>query len=475
MDRKRLISLILGPLLMLLAALVLPDSYFGLSARLAIGLVLWMACWWITMPVAVGVTALLPIGVNAIFNMVSMDSVISQYFSEIVVLLLGAEIIALTWERTGLDKRISLMVLCLVGPSMRRQIIVWFVLPAVLSMFLPNAVVCAIMTPLALSMLRYTGEGDVNSSKVAPIILVSIAWGAGIGGLGTPMGGAMNLVAVNYLEQLTGAEFMYTAWAVRLLPFLAVLIVVDLVYLMIIRPKSANLSGSTEFFRESFSNLGKMSRAEMCSLVLFAAATVLAFIRPIYTDLLPGLKPAYVFLIAGIVSFVLSFKQDEEKAEPLISWNKAEKGVSWGLLFLFAGGLALGTMISDTGAADGIAEIVANLNLDGGLLTILIFVTFTVVLAEVASNTAAAAIAVPVIVSITLALDLNPIPYIFITAAAFNCAYILPTSIRAIPVGHGLNPRYMMKNGVVLTVMGIVVITIMGYLMLRFWPAFSLA
>lgn len=459
---------------MLLAILLLPQSIFTFNARVAVGLVLWMGCWWITMPVAVGVTALLPIIINAIFGVMPMGDIISKYFSEIVVLLLGAEIIALTWEETGLDKRISLKVLCVIGTSIRQQIAVWFVFSAVLSMLLPNAVVCAIMTPLALSMLRFTGEGSINDSKIAPLILVSIAWGAGIGGLGTPMGGAMNLVAVDYLEQITGQEFMYGTWAVRLIPFLAVLVVVNLLFLFIIRPKEAKLGGSAAFFKESYRNLPKMNRDEAWSLILFCVATVLAFARPLYESFLPNLKPAYVFLAMGILAFVIPKKNNKE-VQPLITWKKAEKGVAWGLLYLFAGGLAVGTMITASGAADAIAGCVSSLNLDGGLLTIFIFVCFTVVLAEISSNTAAAAIAVPIIVSITQKLNLNPVPYIYITAAAFNCAYILPTSIRAIPVGHGLRPSYMMKNGFVLTLLGVIFITLIGYLAIQFWPAFALA
>ena len=98
---------------------------------------------------------------------------------------------------------------------------------------------------------------------------------------------------------------------------------------------------------------------------------------------------------------------------------------------------------------------------------------FTIMLAEIASNTAAAAIVLPVVISVTQELNLNPIPYIFITAAAFNCAYILPTSIRAIPVAFGLKPSFMGKNGVALTLLSILTISLFGWLLLRFVPAFG--
>ena len=456
----RLMKIILGPALFAICLLLLPETLFNFNARAAIGLICWMGAWWVTLPVGPAVTAFLPIVVTALFNIAPLSGVISSYFSEIVILLLGADLI---------DKRIALKALCLIGPSIKQQIAVWFLLPAVLSTVLPNAVVCAVLIPIAVSMLRYIGDQEISKSAAGPIILASIAWGAGIGGLGSPLGGAMNLVAVNYFEEFTGKEFLYIDWLVRLLPVLVIILLCNLAYLFLIRPKIKSLNGTKEYFSSLYKELPKFNRDETISLILFALPTLLAFLRPLFDDFLPGMKPAYIFLLFGIISFVISKKD----GEMLLTWNRAEKGIIWGLLMLFAGGQALGGLINDTGASKAIADIVCSFRLTGGFFTILIFVAFTVLLSEISSNTAAAAIAVPIVVSVTTGLGLNPIPYVFITAAAFNCAYVLPTSIRAIPIGYGLSPKYLFKNGLVLTLIGIIVISILGYLMITFWPGFS--
>ena len=67
----------------------------------------------------------------------------------------------------------------------------------------------------------------------------------------------------------------------------------------------------------------------------------------------------------------------------------------------------------------------------------------------------------------------NPIPYIYIASIGVNLSYMLPTSIRAIPVGYGLNPRFMLKQGLPLTVIVIALMSALGYALLKFWPAFS--
>ena len=105
---------------------------------------------------------------------------------------------------------------------------------------------------------------------------------------------------------------------------------------------------------------------------------------------------------------------------------------------------------------------------------ILIFTAFTVFLSEISNNTSSAAISIPIVISVCRGLDLNPMPYLFTVIAAFNCAYMLPTTIRAIPVGYGLSPKFLIQKGFVLTLATILVVSVTGYLFMRFWPAFSL-
>ena len=93
MGKKRSINLIIGPLLFVLFSVLLPSSVFStFAARSAIGTVAWMAYWWVTGPIDYAVTAFLPIALNALFQMTDMSSVIANYASETILLLLGASI-----------------------------------------------------------------------------------------------------------------------------------------------------------------------------------------------------------------------------------------------------------------------------------------------------------------------------------------------------------------------------------------------
>lgn len=470
-SKKNLLLLILGPALFLVCYFLLPDTFMGTQeARGALGTVAWMALWWVTGPVDYAVTAFLPIAVNAVFNLVDMSAVISNYASETILLLLGASIINVSWEITGLDKRIAAKCLSLVGGKLSVQIVFWFLLSAALSAVLPNAVVCATITPIAVSMLKFIGEEDISNSKNGSLILLTIAYAAGVGGLATPLGGAMNLVTVDYIEQLTGEEYMYSSWVVRFFPIMLVLVVSNIAFLLIRHcKKGSTIAGSKEYFLKVYKEMPKMTKEEKISFALFVIATVLAFTRQFYQDYLPGLKPAYVFIICAIISFLIK-KSDGER---LMKWKVVQGKIIWDLIYIFAGGMALGTLINKSGAADAIGTAVAAANLGSGFLIVFVIVLFTILLSDVTSNTATAAVAIPIVISIVNGMGKDPIPYVYIASIGVNLSYMLPTSIRAIPVGYGLKPKFMFKEGVIMTVIVVALMSAIAYLLLNFWPTFS--
>lgn len=469
-NKKKLLMILGGPILFLLCAFCLPTSVFAeFSSRAAVGTVAWMAFWWITGVVDFAVTAFLPIAVNAIFQMADMSTVIANYASETILLLLGASILTVSWEETGLDNRVAAKFLSLVGSNLRQQIVFWFILCTILSAILPNAVVCAAITPIAVSMLRYVGEKDIAKSRVGSLLLLTIAYATGVGGLASPLGGAMNLVTVDYLEQVTGQEYMYISWVIRFFPIMLVLVVSNILMLLIGCKKGEELGGSKEYFIEQYKAMPKMGRAELWSLILFGVATILSFTRQFYQDWLPGLKPAYVFIICAMLSFSITHSDGSR----LMKWKSVQKKVGWELMYVFAGGLALGTLVNSSGAAAAIGEYVAGTNLDGGFVTVLVIVALTVILSDITSNTATAAVAMPIVIGIVQGIGKNPIPYIYIASIGVNLSYMLPTSIRAIPVGYGLEPKYMLKKGVPMTIVVILLMSVLGYALLKFWPAFS--
>lgn len=450
---NRLLHLVSGPLLLLLTLVLTPSSLFELPSRIALGTMLWMGYWWVTLPVNPAITALLPIVINALTGLVPMKNITSLYFSDIVVLLLGANMVSATWTLTGLDKRLALKSLCILGNSLTQHIIGWFLIAVALSSVLPNAVVCALLVPLAMSMINYLNACKSHLPKNAVFtLLLAICWGCGLGGLGTPLGGAMNLVAVSYLESLSGTEFYYWDWVETMLPFVFLLTLSTLAFLLLIRPRAVPFAGGKEYFSLQYAKMKALSFDEILALSLFCAPLILSFLRDFYVQWFPGLKPAYLFLIAGILTFVIPKKGGAAFA----TWKDIGPKIEWQILLLFAGGLALGELLIRTGTTNTVASIISGMHLTGTFWVLIVICAITMFFVEVASNTAAAAIAVPMVICLAQEIGLSPTGCVFATAVAFNTGFMFPTSIRAIPVAYGLEPGFMLKYGFANTILTII-------------------
>jgi len=455
------LHLVIGPALF--AALVLlGGGLLDYPVRCALGLLLWMAWWWVTEPVDLAVTGFLPLGVAALFDFVPMPQVLGAYAQDLIILLIGANLLTTTWARWGIDKRIALASLVVMGTNTQRQIMTWFVLALVLSAFLPNTIVAASMCPIVLAMLKFIGIEDLKASVLGSALMLAVAWGTSVGGFATPLGGAPNLLTVAFIQDsITNREFLFVTWVTRFLPMTIGLAIVSVVYMRFaFRPEMAEIEGSRTFFLDRIRALGRMSAQEKWGLALFLAATALAFGRPLYAARLPSLAPAYAFLVCGLLCFVI--RKDDE---PLITWKYAQANMMWGLFYLFAGGTALGEVLSESGAARFVADVLAPYASGGGFAAVALFSVLAIGVTQITNNTAAVAIVVPIVISTFQGLGINPIPFVYIVTALGNCGFALPSSAGgpAVAAGYGINLQTMLWKGLGLAALAIATIVTIGY------------
>jgi sodium-dependent dicarboxylate transporter 2/3/5 len=442
--------------------------------RCGIGLLLWMAWWWVTRPVDLAVTGFLPLAVAALFDFVPLATVLRAYSQDLIILLIGANLLTTTWARWGVDRRIALVSLITMGTNTRRQIMTWFVLAMILSAFLPNTIVAASMIPIVVAMLHFIGVEDLWNSRLGTAMVVAVAWGTSVGGFASPLGGAPNLLTIQFIQQsVTQREFLFVTWVTRFLPLAVALAAASIVFMhFAFRPEIEELKGSRSFFLERIRALGPMSVQERWGLSLFGIATALAFARPLYSSWMPSLAPAYSFLACGLLCFVI-----RRGGEPLIRWEYAQSHMMWGLFYLFAGGTALGEILSETGAAAFVAQELAPYASGGGFVAAALFSVLTIVVTQITSNTAAIAIVVPITISTFQGLGINPIPFVYIVTALGNCGFALPSSAGgpAVAAGYGINLRTMLWKGLVLSLLALVTILVTGYLLATYWEGFGVA
>ena len=147
------VGLLLGPLLFV-AALYAPGLPLDGAQRRAAGVTLWTAAWWITEALPVGAASLTPAVLLPLTGVMEAREVAPLYMSDLVMLFLGAFVVALGLERWGVHRRIALRVLGLAGPDPRRQVLAFMVAAAGLSLWINNTSTTLLMLPIGVAVIN---------------------------------------------------------------------------------------------------------------------------------------------------------------------------------------------------------------------------------------------------------------------------------------------------------------------------------
>jgi sodium-dependent dicarboxylate transporter 2/3/5 len=182
---------------------------------------------------------------------------------------------------------------------------------------------------------------------------------------------------------------------------------------------------------------------------------------PVATFLRRHLPEETVGLMAGIALMVLPEHWREGRFT--LTWREAVR-IDWGTIFIFAGGMALGKQLFDTGLAKAIGMGAAGLLGQPGLWTVVaIGIGLSLVVSEAASNTASATVMVPVMIAVARGAGVDPVPVALASCLACSFGFLLPVSTGpnalAWSTGH-VTLRQMMRSGLWLDVIGGVTIFI---------------
>ncbi|NKI18255.1 DASS family sodium-coupled anion symporter [Spongiibacter sp. KMU-166] len=466
---RRYTPLVLGPALLLMTLVVAPPAGFSIAAWHCAGLALWMALWWATEAIPLPATALLPLLVAPLVGLSPLTPVAQSYAHPIVLLFMGGFILGLAMQRWELHRRLALLILSRVGGKPEAQIGGFMLATAFLSMWVSNTATAVMMLPIALSVLAVLPDDQSPARRrFGHVLLLAIAYSANIGGIATLIGTPPNAMLAAYLAANHQIELGFLQWMTLGLPLTVVLLAIC--WKQLCAGGFAGLGegvGGAEFGR-MLSALGPASRAQRRVLWVFISTALAWVLRPVYSDLLPGISDTGIALAAALALFVIPAG---ESKRPLLTWPEAE-GLPWGVLLLFGGGLALAGLISESGLSDWIAIQFGALAGWPELLLVLCLVLLMVFLTELTSNTATTAAFLPLLGALAVATDVSPLLLCTAAAIAASCAFMMPvaTPPNAVVFGSGELPiRVMMKHGLYLNLSVTLVLSLTVWVVAGLW------
>ena len=458
------------PIIVSLAILLMPVSAFGIEGltiieKRVIAVFVFATLMWILEGVSAWVTSTMVIvlllftcsdsalwlfrdGYEAeqLGTLIKYNSLLNCYADPIIMLFLGGFILAIAATKTGMDGALARILLKPFGTNSNFVLLGFIVVTGLFSMFLSNTATAAMMlTFLApvLKALPADGKGKIALAMAIPVA-------ANVGGLGTPIGTPPNAIALKYLNDPAGLNLNmgFGEWMMFMLPFTIVVLFLGWLLLMKLFPfKQKRIELKIE---------GE-AKKDWRSIVVYItfALTVLLWITDKYTGVnsnVVAMLPIGVFCAIGVIG-----RRDLEE-------------INWSVLWMVAGGFALGVALNETGLAK---HLISSIPFDtwpvmavligGGLLCY--------AMSNFISNTASAALLVPILGTVGTAMggQLEPFGGVAVmligVAIGSSMAMILPISTPPNALAHStgfIQQKDMMKVGIWVGIMGIV----LGYLML---------
>jgi sodium-dependent dicarboxylate transporter 2/3/5 len=460
------ITLFAGPLLALLTYfLVLDTSAAADNTAIAISAAVAIICviWWVFEPVPIPVTSLLPLSIFQISGVLTKDEVGQSYGSPLILLLLGGFILSKAMERSGAHLRLALFMVNLFGNTSSKQLVLGFmVTAATLSMWISNTATTLMLLPVALAV-----ADQAKDKQLAIPLMLSVAFAASIGGIGTPIGTPPNLVFMQVYQQQFGKNIGFAEWMSWGIP--VVVCMIPMTWLWLTRKLT---------YRGGFEmpEVGKWSTTEKRVMTVFALTATAWVTRKepfggwsSWLDL-PTANDASVALIAVILMFVIpaGYDSEQRKGERLLDWDTA-KTIPWGILLLFGGGITLAKAFDVSGLSAAIAEQLSDLSSLPILLMIFAICLGVTFLTETTSNTASTVLLMPVLAATAIGSNIDPRLLMIPAAISASCAFMMPvaTAPNSIVYASGFfTTRIMAREGIVLNICGAIIITALCYLIL---------
>ena len=483
---RKMTGAVLGPLCAIILWLM-PIDGLSEQAHHLLAVMSLIAIWWITEPIAIPLTSLFGPTLCVILGIVPIKDAYEQFANPMIFLFMGGFLLAKGMMVNGLDKRIAYGIMSMkwVGDSPRRIFLAIGLACILCSGWVSNTATAAMMFPISLGLLEAIREMmaengktiDLKNYKYATGLMLMTAYACSIGGVMTPIGTPPNIIMIGFLQELApqAPEISFFQWMIWGTVAMILYFIIASVVLWRLFPADVDhIKGAKEFIQKSVDSLGEWTRAQKNTMIAFSTAfvlwvapSVLGIMYDVDSDVMKfydsHFPEAIAAMIGGLMLFFLPV--NVKTGEMTMTWKDGVEGIEWGTLLLFGGGLAMGSMMYDTGLSawigNGLKEALGSNPSEW--LFVGVFCVAALIMSELTSHTASTNLMAPIAIGAALSLGFSPIPVAIGIALASSLGFMMPVSTppNAIVYASGYVPiTKMIKSGFIIDLIGIFLVTI---------------
>jgi sodium-dependent dicarboxylate transporter 2/3/5 len=383
-----------------------------------------------------------------LFGIGDTNEVWASYANPVVFFVLGCLMIAIVAEKVGLVQRLSRFMLRYAGTNVVRCSFVCCMGIGLASAFMHNAAATAVGVMTMVPLVK--AAGIKPHSRTGAFLLLSVPFCSSAGGMGTLLGGGRNMVAAAFLKDIAGIELTFLQWMIYAMPaaILAVPAVWLAVYLVFRPDRQLCFPEPTTEQRAKRPFTADERRA-----LWVIALTMLGF----FTKSWHGLDYSLIAMLAVVVMVLLG----------LMDWKLLSERTEWAVpVMVFGGGIALGSAMSSSGAAEYLAGVFFPFFEGRGWLYLVVGVgLFAGVITNLMANVAAAALILPIAFPLAIREGVDPTIIALTLGMWTSFAYLLvigcPPNVLAYSYGY-FRPGQLTKAGLVAAPVGMSIMVLIA-------------
>jgi len=402
----------------------------GSRPALAAAVTALMAIWWLTDALPMHWTALVPLVLFPWTDVFGERRVLGPalpYVDPYIFLFMGGMGIGAAMQQWNLHRRVALVIMHAIGTAPARLLFGFLAATAFVSLWISNTATAAMMFPIGVAVLaQCEARAGRRLAHYGAAIMLSIAYGANIGGIGTKIGTAPNALFASFLS-LHGMEIGFLDYMVVGLPFVVLFLPVAWAALWREGRRDAPPAGAARSVDEELAALGPLVRGEKVVLAVFLAAAALWIGAQPLTDVLAPHAPwklgssqveGAISISAALALLVWRVGRTRALALPAL------RAVPWSTLVLLGGSLSMAAGVEASGLSRWLGEQLAAVRSAPPFAQVLAGTLATVTLSAIASNVATTAVMLNVLYD-----SISPgyvTTALFAATVASSCDFALP-------------------------------------------------
>jgi sodium-dependent dicarboxylate transporter 2/3/5 len=253
------------------------------------------------------------------------------------------------------------------------------------------------------------------------VLFLAMAWGCVVGGIGTMLGGARVPLAVGLLQKAGYGTITFTQWTLAMLPVVFVLF--TFCYFLLTRYFPIDIDTVAEadsVIAEQIRNCGRpLLEEKFLALLIVGAIGGWIFFGT-------QLGMSTIAILAVVLLFMFR----------VVEWKDLQEHMEWGIILMYGGAIAIGTMLQKTEAGFWVAQNYIVPHLSTPWMLVIVLSLITIVMTEAMSNAAVVAVLVPIGMEIAKQFGLDPKVVIYAVASASGLAYALPMSTPSVAIAY---------------------------------------